>query len=94
MREAQKFFSAFFIDYDAILTPSATGEAPEFGTGTGDPIYSTIWTLAGLPCISLPVLTIGSGLPLGLQLVGDAERDDCLSRTANWMLRKLEQPEL
>ncbi len=49
---AEAFFADFFIDFDAIIAPSAAGEAPKFGDGTGDPIFCTLWTLAGLPCVS------------------------------------------
>lgn len=87
---AQKFFLAFFKDFDAILCPAAPGEAPKMDTGTGNPIFSTIWTLAGLPCISLPLLEGDSGLPIGVQLVGEMERDDRLLRTANWMIKELQ----
>jgi len=82
---AEGFFRAFFMDYDAIIAPSAAGEAPTFGNGTGDPIFCTLWTLAGLPCISLPMLVGETGLPIGVQLIGPAEKDDRLLRTARWL---------
>ncbi|MGY3437382.1 MULTISPECIES: amidase [unclassified Marinovum] len=82
---AEAFFKAFFLDYDAIIAPSATGEAPKFGNGTGDPIFCTLWTLAGLPCVSLPMLVGDTGLPIGVQLIGPAEKDDRLLRTARWL---------
>ncbi|MDO7724632.1 MAG: amidase [Loktanella sp.] len=82
---AEGFFKAFFMDYDAIIAPSAAGEAPKFGNGTGDPIFCTLWTLAGLPCISLPMLVGEAGLPIGVQLIGPAEKDDRLLRTARWL---------
>ncbi len=44
---AEEFFAKFFNDFDAILAPSATGEAPRLGNGTGDPVFCTIWTLGG-----------------------------------------------
>jgi Asp-tRNA(Asn)/Glu-tRNA(Gln) amidotransferase A subunit family amidase len=89
-QEAEAYFQAFFIDYDAIIAPSATGVAPKFGMGTGDPVYSTIWTLAGLPCITTPLLIGEAGLPMGLQLIGAREQDDRLMRTANWLLKQLQ----
>ncbi len=82
---AEAFFANFFIDYDAIIAPSAAGEAPMFGEGTGDPIFCTLWTLAGLPCVSLPLLVGENGLPIGVQLIGPAEKDDRLLRTARWV---------
>ena len=89
MDSEMEFFRIFFQDYDAILTPAALGEAPKFGSGTGDPICSTIWTLAGLPCVTLPALVGENGLPIGVQLVGPSERDEKLLRTASWTLKSL-----
>ncbi len=87
---AEEYFAEVFNDVDAILTPSALGEAPMKSEGTGDPVCCTVWTLAGLPCLSLPLLNGESGLPVGVQLVGCGEHDDRLMRTANWMLKQLE----
>lgn len=81
---AETFFADFFQDYDAILAPSAAGEAVLFGTNTGDPIFCTLWTLAGLPCVTLPLLVGETGLPIGVQLIGPAHKDDRLLRTARW----------
>jgi Asp-tRNA(Asn)/Glu-tRNA(Gln) amidotransferase A subunit family amidase len=89
-RSAEIFFDEFFNDYDAVLAPSAIGEAPQFGNGTGDPVFCTVWTLAGLPSLNIPLMVGNSGLPVGVQLIGATEEDDRLCRTANWMLRKLE----
>ncbi len=86
---AEKFFASFFLDYDAVLAPSSTGEAPLKADGTGDPVFCTVWTVAGLPCVNLPLLSGSSGLPIGVQLIGQAERDDRLMRTANWMINAL-----
>ncbi|MBE9476471.1 MAG: amidase, partial [Proteobacteria bacterium] len=91
MQSAAAFFEEFFHDYDAVLAPSAAGEAPLFSDGgTGDPIFSTAWTLAGLPCLTIPLMVGGNGLPVGVQLIGSAQEDDRLFRTANWMIKKLE----
>lgn len=90
MASATSFFTKFFNGYDAVITPAATGEAPVLGGGTGDPIFSTIWTLCGLPCLNLPLLVGESGMPIGVQLVGSAEQDDRLLRTASWMLNELQ----
>ena len=83
---AEAFFENLFNDYDAIIAPSATGEAlPLAANSTGDAIYCTIWTLAGLPCLTLPLLVGENGLPIGVQLIGGAEEDDRLLRAAGWM---------
>lgn len=91
MASAVSYFEEFFHDYDAVLAPSAPGQAPLIADGgTGDPIMSTVWTTAGLPCITLPLLVGENGLPVGVQLVGGAEEDDRLMRTANWLLSYLD----
>jgi Asp-tRNA(Asn)/Glu-tRNA(Gln) amidotransferase A subunit family amidase len=86
---AQEFFADFFTEYDAIVAPAAAGEAPKFGEGTGDPIFCTLWTLAGLPCVTLPLLLGDNELPIGVQLIGPIERDDRLLRTAHWLQQHL-----
>lgn len=70
--------------YDAIITPPATGEAPATLAHTGDPVFCTIWTLTGLPALTLPSGFGPNGLPLGLQLVGAYLRDDRLMGVAKW----------
>ena len=82
---AEEYFATFFNDYDAVIAPSALGEAPLLAEGAGNPICSTIWTFAGLPCLSLPLLRGETGLPAGVQLIGSREQDDRLLRTATWL---------
>lgn len=55
---------------DALLVPAAPGEAPPGLAATGDPVFSRVWTLLGLPCVNVPGLLGPGGLPVGLQLVG------------------------
>ncbi len=74
--------------YDAIVTPATPGVAPK-GKATGSPAFCTLWTLAGLPALSLPILQGEQGLPLGVQLVGAAGDDARLLRTAAWLLDRL-----
>ncbi|MGA0913046.1 MAG: amidase [Candidatus Puniceispirillaceae bacterium] len=87
---AISYFQSFFNDFDAIITPAAPGEAPLFSDGvTGNPIFSTVWTLCGLPCLTVPVLISKNEMPIGVQLVGGAEEDDRLLRTGSWLLAEL-----
>ncbi|MGR3198794.1 MAG: amidase [Paracoccus sp. (in: a-proteobacteria)] len=74
---------------DAILCPAATGPAPLMADdSTGSPVMNGPWTLCGVPAITLPLLTDGSGLPLGVQLIGRRGEDARLMRTANWLMRR------
>jgi len=91
---AISYFGSFFNDFDAIITPSAPGEAPLFSAGnTGNPIFSTVWTLCGLPCLNMPVLMSENDMPIGVQLVGGREEDDRLLRMGSWMLATLNTAE-
>jgi Asp-tRNA(Asn)/Glu-tRNA(Gln) amidotransferase A subunit family amidase len=83
-------FAEIFTRVDAILTPAAPGTAPKGLGATGDPSFCTLWTLCGMPAISLPLMQGGNGLPLGVQLVGPRDGDARLLRTANWLVRHLE----
>jgi Asp-tRNA(Asn)/Glu-tRNA(Gln) amidotransferase A subunit family amidase len=77
---------SIFERYDAILTPAAPGEAPKGLEATGNPIFCTIWTLCGLPAITLPILSGASGMPMGAQLVAPMGDDGRLLRTARWLV--------
>ena len=74
---------------DALLTPATTAEAPLGLDSTGSPIFCTIWTLCGVPAVSVPILQGAAGLPLGAQLIGPREDDARLLRTARWLVNKL-----
>jgi Asp-tRNA(Asn)/Glu-tRNA(Gln) amidotransferase A subunit family amidase len=78
---------AVFHKYDAILTPATTGEAPAGIESTGSPVFCTLWTLCGVPAITLPLMTGPAGLPLGVQLVGARGDDARLLRTGRWLTR-------
>ncbi|MFQ5916008.1 MAG: amidase family protein, partial [Nitrospinota bacterium] len=71
--------------HDAILTPASTGEAPVGLESTGSPIFCTIWTLCGMPAISLPLLQGARSMPMGVQLVGPRFDDAQLLRAARWL---------
>jgi amidase len=95
--EALKRAEAFraFVDdqfgkFDAILAPSAPGEAPQGLGWTGDPRFNALWTLAWTPCVTLPAGRGPRGLPLGIQLVGARARDTALLDVAAWAELRLQ----
>ena len=88
---ANAYFKQFFHDYDAILTPSACGEAPKGLKSTGNPIFCTIWTYCGMPSISLPLLQGKNNLPVGVQLVSSLYDDERLFRNASWLTSKIKR---
>lgn len=78
--------AAILSQYDAILTPAATGPAPAGLENTGSPIFCVIWTVCGLPAISIPAGRAANGLPLAIQLVGRRMNDVELLRVADWLI--------
>jgi Asp-tRNA(Asn)/Glu-tRNA(Gln) amidotransferase A subunit family amidase len=76
--------------YDAIVTPSAPGAAPAGLGSTGDPSFCTLWTLTGMPAITLPLVRSADGMPVGVQLVGPRHGDARLLRTARWLAARVE----
>lgn len=75
--------------YDAILTTPALGTAPKGLGSTGDPVFCSLWTLFGMPAITLPLMQGANGLPLGVQLVGRRNYDARLLRTARWLAARV-----
>ncbi|MBL7684633.1 MAG: Asp-tRNA(Asn)/Glu-tRNA(Gln) amidotransferase subunit GatA [Deltaproteobacteria bacterium] len=95
-------FENCFKKYDVILSPVTPSPAFKLGEKTEDPIQmylSDIFTinvnLAGLPGMSLPCGFTKSGLPIGLQLIGNAFEEEKIFRAAyayeqntEWHLKK------
>jgi len=70
-------FDRIFADYDLILSPVAPTTAPEIGKSLSDPlkmylsdVYTVSANIAGLPGLSVPCGFDDSGMPVGLQLLG------------------------
>ena len=85
----KKAFDDAFAKYDMILGPAAPTTAPKLGESLQDPIsmylgdiYTISVNLAGLPGITLPCGTDQSGLPIGLQLIGDCFAEKKIIRAA------------
>ena len=85
----ESFAELFTQRYDAILTPAAAGTAPAGLDSTGDPAFCTLWTLCGMPALSVPLMQGKNGLPLGVQLVGPRHGDARLLRTARWLVDRI-----
>lgn len=80
-------FDGIAAQYDAVLTPSAPGEAPP-GRDPGDAVFNRMWTLLHVPCVNVPGLTGKNGLtgpnglPVGLTLAAPRFTDRQLLETA------------
>jgi Asp-tRNA(Asn)/Glu-tRNA(Gln) amidotransferase A subunit family amidase len=85
----RRSLETFFYDYDALLTPATTGEAPVGLASTGSPVFCTIWTSCGVPAITLPLLEGSHDLPMGVQMVTRFGDDARLMRYARWLEQTL-----
>ena len=91
----ESYILNFFGEFDAIIAPSALGEAPLLSEGnTGNPVCSTIWSLCGFPCLTIPALVSKNNMPIGIQLIGKPECDDKLLGIGGWLLEKLKNHEV
>jgi Asp-tRNA(Asn)/Glu-tRNA(Gln) amidotransferase A subunit family amidase len=71
-----------------LLCPATTGPAPLADT-TGDPAFNSPWSYTGLPTISIQTGYFADGLPLAIQLVAGANREDLLFSVAAWCEKRL-----
>ena len=78
-----------FAGTDVLLTLSAPGEAPEGLGATGNPLFSRLWTLLGVPCVHVPCAHGPRGLPLGVQVIGKAGGERQLLEAAQWIFGTL-----
>ncbi|HXF42539.1 MAG TPA: amidase family protein, partial [Pyrinomonadaceae bacterium] len=83
-------FIEAFKKCDAILTPTSPTTAFRLGERLDDPlamylsdIYTVTANLAGVPAVSVPCGLSSSGLPIGLQLIGNFWKEDLLLNLAN-----------
>lgn len=85
----KKNFDEIFSEYDLILCPTAPTTAPEIGKSLSNPLamyLSDVFTvsanIAGLPGISMPCGFDKNGMPIGVQLMGQALADTKVLNTA------------
>jgi aspartyl-tRNA(Asn)/glutamyl-tRNA(Gln) amidotransferase subunit A len=79
---------AMFADLDCLVMPTAANVAPEPST-TGDTRFQALWSLVGLPAITLPSGLSVDRLPFGLQLVAAPWQEATLLRAGRWCEQQL-----
>jgi len=72
-----------------LLTPSAPDEPPDGLGSTGTSTFNRLWTLLGVPCISVPGALGAHGAPMGLQLIAPLGADARLLAAAHTLERAL-----
>jgi Asp-tRNA(Asn)/Glu-tRNA(Gln) amidotransferase A subunit family amidase len=83
-RDCRRRLAERMRECDFLLTPGATGEAPATLATTGSSVFNRVWTLLGVPCVTLPFGAGPNGLPLGVQLVGAFDGDSELLGWSHW----------
>jgi Asp-tRNA(Asn)/Glu-tRNA(Gln) amidotransferase A subunit family amidase len=87
--ECRAHFAGALGDYDVLLAPAATGEAPLGLSSTGDVAMNVVWTLLHTPCVAVPAGKSASSMPLGLQVIGRIGDDARTLAAARWIAERL-----
>ena len=94
------FDEAFGSGVDAVVSPTSPWAAFRLGEKVDDPlamylndIFTVPVNLAGLPGISVPSGFTGTGLPIGMQLIGKPFDEETLLRLARAAERALAAPQ-
>ncbi len=90
-------FESVFKEVDLIITPTSPTVAFKLGERIKDPLsmyLSDVFTvpvnLAGLPAVSIPCGLSEENLPIGMQIIGPAFRENLIFRVAFWFERETE----
>lgn len=82
--EIRAAYAELAADCDACITLASAGPAPRGLESTGITLMNVPASLLGIPALTLPVFSV-EGLPLGLQVMGFADRDADLFGIAAWL---------
>lgn len=69
---------------DVLAMPSTDTPAPPTLETTGTPKFQALWSMAGVPVVSLPCGLSDDGMPVGLQLIGRRGDERQLLSVAAW----------
>lgn len=71
-------------EFSALITLPSCGPAPKGLGSTGNAVFNAMWTYLGVPCVTLPLMTVG-GMPCGVQLIGKRRDEGRLLAVARWV---------
>lgn len=85
-------------DNDVIILPTTPTTAFTLGEKSSDPLemymadlFTVIASVAGIPAISIPVGTDQNGLPIGMQIMSNAFREDKIFAFSKYLVNKIDQ---
>jgi Asp-tRNA(Asn)/Glu-tRNA(Gln) amidotransferase A subunit family amidase len=85
----RQLFPLAIEDVDILVTPAATGQAPEGLESTGDSAFNSLWSALHVPCLTVPAGVGPAGLPLGIQVVARQGEDRRALAWAQWVAAAL-----
>jgi Asp-tRNA(Asn)/Glu-tRNA(Gln) amidotransferase A subunit family amidase len=89
-RRSRDAARAFFAEVDVVVTYAAPGEAPDTLGSTGDSRFNRLWTLLGVPCVTVPLMRGPRGLPASIQIIGGFGRDEHVIAVAKGLEKLVE----
>ena len=88
-QRARATLATVFDDYDVLITPGATGEAPADLTLIEGGSFNSLWTHMYVPCLTIPAFVGPNGMPVGLQVVGPHGADEAVLAAGAWIEAQL-----
>lgn len=73
-----RLLEAWMYDGRVLLSPAAMGAAPRSLQTTGNPRYNSLFSLTGVPALTVSFGKDPSGMPLGIQLASHVSRESTL----------------
>jgi len=87
--ECRAHFAAALADYDVLIAPAATSEAPLGLSSTGDVAMNVVWTVLHTPAVAVPAGKSPGGMPLGIQVIGRIGDDARTLACARWISERM-----
>ncbi|PTM39333.1 amidase [Bosea sp. 124] len=80
----------FFGEVDVVVSYAAPGEAPDTLESTGDSRFNRLWTLLGVPCVTVPLARGPRGLPATVQIIAGFGSDEHVIAVAKALEKRVE----
>jgi len=88
-QRARAEFAKVFDEYDVLITPASSGEAPADLTRVEIAPFNSLWTHMYVPCVTIPAFVGPNNMPVGLQIVGPHGADEAVLAASAWIEARL-----